>query len=161
MGPPAPRARRRQLPRRVQALGLAGLAVLGAGTAAAYDLETAPPPPLAVEAVVERAGPGSRFVQPLLVSVTAPGPVQLVDVVARGFQLRVARGTPLGLERRQRLRVDAVVVDCAVETSAPRRVELRVRRGDEPVAAVVVRSDPDVVRALDRLVARTCRRPRG
>jgi hypothetical protein len=55
----------------------------------------------------------------------------------------------------------AVVDDCSIEPQAPRDVVLTVRTGDGPDGSVRAVADTDVVRALDRLVSRTCRRPRG
>ncbi len=180
----------------MRALAAAALAVLGAGGVTAYDRETAPPPRLVlapaptisgVAAAVERGAASGRssFVEPLVVTVVLqagtgrgdsgggpqPGRVELVQLVARGFELRVPGGTPrvLGeLDRRNsgvnetvRLLLDVVVVDCAVDSQAQRTIGLRVRRGDGPVGLVTAAAEPEVSRALDRLVARTCRRPRG
>lgn len=66
---------------------------------------------------------------------------------------------PLGEARS--IRVDVVVTDCGIETLAPRQLDLEVERAGRSPASIRVQSDPDVVRALDRLVARTCGRPRG
>jgi hypothetical protein len=55
----------------------------------------------------------------------------------------------------------AVVDDCSIEPQARRDVVLTVRTGAGPDGAVRAVVDEDVVRALDRLVSRTCRRPRG
>ena len=98
------------------------------------------------------------------------GDVALLDVTARGFGIVVSRTPPFllgALDRTSgaptvvRLGAEVVVTDCAVDARAPRRVDLRVRRGDGPVGVVPAAVAPDVVHALDRLVARTCRRPRG
>ena len=51
--------------------------------------------------------------------------------------------------------------DCAGEPQAPRGIVLTVRTGAGPDRTVRAVSDPDVARALDRLVSRTCGRPRG
>ena len=98
--------------------------------------------------------------------------LRLTDVVARGFELRpvdgpvprtlaqvgrFASGQPLAVA----VAVDAVVTDCSVEVGAQRTVSLSLRRGDGPVGRLVVPSRPAVVTALDGLVSRTCRRPRG
>jgi hypothetical protein len=162
--------------------------VLGTGSVVAYERETAPPrprllapvPSVAGVAAAVEVGPAagrSRFVEPLVVTVVlqagpAAGRLELLAVEARGFALRVAGGTPRALgdpDRRRRgmltevvrLLVDAVVTDCAVDAQAQRTVALRVRPADGPVGVVPAPGDPEVVRALDRLVSRTCRRPRG
>ena len=129
--------------------------------------------------------PDARFVTRITVSVALrpsdgrgdggggpqPGDVTLLDVTARGFAVDVGgRAPPLvlgGLGRTSTTRTvvtlsaDVVVTDCAVDFGAPRRVDLHVRRGDGPVGHLAADVAPDVVRALDRLVSRTCRRPRG
>lgn len=103
---------------------------------------------------------------------TEPEQLRLLDIIARGFQFRlVDRSTPLvlgptgrfasGLPYEVRLRADVVVVTCSVDVRAPRDIRAVVRQDDGPAAQVVVDKDPDVVRALDDLVRRTCRRPRG
>lgn len=101
-----------------------------------------------------------------------PGDLVLTAVEVRGFGVRLpAQPPPLLLgdvDRRGSgsvetvtLPVEVAVADCAVEPFAQRRLVLQVRRGDGPVGAVQVTSPSEVVRALDRLVARTCNRPRG
>ena len=55
----------------------------------------------------------------------------------------------------------AVVDDCSVEPQARRDIVLTVRAGSAPDVTLRAVAEPDVVRALDRLVSRTCRRPRG
>ena len=128
--------------------------------------------------------PGDRLlVQPLRVEVElspvgrgvpgAPPPsqtdVELQAVTARGFAVRLD-GPPLprvladtlvlAEPRTVVLDVEAVVSDCSVEPQAQRQLVLRVRsRFTEGSVRAVVQ--PEVVRALDRLVSRTCRRPRG
>ena len=96
--------------------------------------------------------------------------VQLVDVRVRGFSVQAdSSGAPVPLGRFGRstegrsttVPVEAVVVDCSVDTQAPRDVDLTVRAGEGPDGTVRAATDADVVRALDRLVSRTCRRPRG
>ena len=62
---------------------------------------------------------------------------------------------------RVQIGAEVSVNDCAVETSAPRQLELWVRRGSRAQAEVPVRSNPEVVRMLARLVAGVCGRPRG
>ena len=101
-----------------------------------------------------------------------PGDLVLNAVEVRGFGVRLAqaqlpvvlgdvdrRGS--GMAENIDVDVEVAVSDCAIEPSAQRRLVLQVRRGDGPVGPVTVMSPPDVVRALDRLVARTCNRPRG
>lgn len=98
--------------------------------------------------------------------------LRLTDVTARGFELRpvdgpvprtladvgrFASGTPVAVA----VAVDAVVTDCSVEVGEQRTVTLSLRRGDGPVQRLAVPSRPAVVRALDGLVSRSCRRPRG
>ena len=96
--------------------------------------------------------------------------MQLVGVRVRGFAVQAdGAGVPVPLGRFGRSRdgrsttvpVEAVVVDCAVEALARRDVDLIVRTGEGPEGLVRAVADADVVRALDRLVSRTCRRPRG
>lgn len=101
-----------------------------------------------------------------------PEQLRLVDARARGFQVRlVGRSVPLVLGQVGRfgsgrpyvvpLSAEVVVVDCSVEVGAQRRVTLDVRRGTGPVRPVRVDVGTAFVRALDDLVRRTCRRPRG
>ena len=101
-----------------------------------------------------------------------PERLALLAVDARGFGFRPVTGPlPLPLAEVGRfgsglpsvvpVPLDAVVGDCSVDTRAPRRIVLQVRRGGGPAGRVLVASQPDVVRALDGLVARTCRRTRG
>ena len=101
-----------------------------------------------------------------------PEQLRLVDVVVRGYQVRpVDRSLPLtlgpvgrfgsGLRRVVPFDAEVVVSDCSVDVRAPRSITLSLRRGDGPVRQVAVQSEPQVVRALDDLVRRTCRRPRG
>ncbi len=59
------------------------------------------------------------------------------------------------------LAVTAAVDDCSTEPQARRDIVLTVRTGGGPDGVVRAVTDADVVRALDRLVGRTCRRPRG
>jgi hypothetical protein len=98
--------------------------------------------------------------------------LRLVEVRARGFAVRlVERPTPLDLGAigrfgsglRSVVPVDAeiTVVDCSVEVGAARSLVLSLRRDDGPAGRVPVTSAPEVVRALDDLVRRSCRRPRG
>ena len=103
---------------------------------------------------------------------TEPEQLRLVDVTARGFSIRlVGRSAPLvlgeigrfgsGLQYVVPLGAEVVVSDCSVEVGAQRRITVLVRRGDGPTRPVRVDAGTAVVRALDDLVRRTCRRPRG
>ena len=98
--------------------------------------------------------------------------VLLLDVSARGFTLETDDPrSPLPLGRFGRstsgrsttvpLAATAVVDDCSVEPQARRDIVLTVATGEGPDGVVQAASEPEVVRALDRLVSRTCRRPRG
>jgi hypothetical protein len=102
----------------------------------------------------------------------APESLQLLGLSGRGFALQPVGATlPLRLQDVGRfgsglpvvvpVPVEVVVADCSVNILAPRRIELSLRRGNGPVRTVAVASRPAVVRALDGLVSRTCRRPRG
>lgn len=66
-----------------------------------------------------------------------------------------------GLQYVVPLGAEVVVVDCSVEVGAQRRVTLMLRRGDGATRPVQVDVGAAFVRALDDLVRRTCRRPRG
>ncbi len=94
-----------------------------------------------------------------------PRPLGLLGITGRGFWIQpVDVDLPLLLEpdaTGAAFEIEVLVNDCGVEPSAPRRLDLAVQRTDLPAATLPVRSNPDVVRALDRLVARTCGRPRG
>lgn len=103
---------------------------------------------------------------------TEPEQLRLLDITARGFQFRlVGRSTPLvlgatgrfasGLPYAAQLEADVVVGTCSVDINAPRDIRAVVRQDDGPRAEVVVEKNADVVRVLDDLVRRTCRRPRG
>jgi hypothetical protein len=98
--------------------------------------------------------------------------VLLVDVRVRGFIVEPDDPrSPLPLGRFGRstsgrsttvpLAATAAVEDCSVDTLARRDIVLTVRTGAGPDGTVRAVAEPDVVRALDRLVSRTCRRPRG
>lgn len=101
-----------------------------------------------------------------------PERLRLVEISARGYRTRVVeRALPLrladvgrygsGLRQVVPLGLDVVVGDCAVDPRAPRTLTLRLQRDATPAGAVVVATGPEVVRALDDLVRRACRRPRG
>lgn len=156
----------------VAAVGLLGTLVV---TAARSE----PPPPSSsaegIAAEVTLAGRPQRGatsvrlqlvvdVQPLAVRSRAERQVTVVGLGGQGFAT-VLGPEPLRVagDVASRLQVGAEVSvnDCALETSAPRQLELWVRRGSRAQAEVPVRSNPDVVRVLDRLVAGVCGRPRG
>ena len=101
-----------------------------------------------------------------------PERLELLAVNGRGFAFRPLDGPlprPLGevgrfgsgLPTVVPVPLEVVVSDCSVDTRAPRRIVLQVRRGGGPTGRVLVASRPDVVRALDELVTRTCRRTPG
>lgn len=102
---------------------------------------------------------------------SVPEQLRLTDVAVRGFQVRPRSGAlPLELGaigrfgsggRAVDLPVDVVVTDCSVDVGAQRRITASLRRDDGPVGSIVVQGSPAVVRALDDLVRRSCRRPRG
>lgn len=97
-----------------------------------------------------------------------PGPLSLLGVRGAGFELALV-GDDLPEELpppgRDGLEVpfelEARVVDCAVDVQAPRSLRLIVQHGQGLPAELPVSSDPAVVRQLDGLVRRSCRRPRG
>ena len=130
------------------------------------------------------AATGSPYAQRLALTVDLPAfdgrgdsggrllgdEVLLVDVSARGFTVTPDDPrSPLPLGRFGRstsgvsttVPLQAVVDDCSIEPQARRDLVLSVRTGRGPDGAVRVSADADVVRALDALVSRTCRRPRG
>lgn len=93
--------------------------------------------------------------------------VALLGVTGRGFFVEIVGAMlPLPLGPLDRgggsfaFDVQAQVSDCAIDSQAQRTLELQVRQGSH-TGEVKVAVDGDVVRLLDRLVARTCRRPRG
>lgn len=96
--------------------------------------------------------------------------VALVDVRVRGFTVVPDdRRTPIPLGRFGRSNVgrsttvplEAAVSDCPPDVQAPREIALDLRTGDGPVEVVRAAVQPELVRALDRVVSRACRRPRG
>jgi hypothetical protein len=193
VGPP-PEARP-PLPRPLRAQVLVVLGVLAAGLLVAADLRGRPEPPapravpFRVPGVTVSAAVGAvtEYVVRLQLDLVVeepeagrgdtggesePVPLRLLDVTARGFELRPVDGpVPRTLADVGRfssgrpvpvaLPVEAVVVDCSVEVGAQRTVTLSLRRGDGPVGRLVVPSEASVVRELDDLVSRSCRRPRG
>lgn len=189
VGPPAPR--RPPLPGRVRAVALAAVAVLGAGvlTAASYEPpppQAAPPAPrvtgVSAQAFPSPGGPrAAELVVGFGLGVTVAGlpgrgdsgspseqdQLQLLELTGRGFVLRLA-GEPFPVQVPQGRApttfvydAQAEVADCAVEPLAPRRLELRLQRGSDVRSVLVVDVEAAVVRALDRLVAESCGRPRG
>jgi len=145
------------------------------------------PPARGVAATValRRGGPDAPYAERLTISVALRGadaggvrygpaqevPVRLLEVVATGFEVGLAgRRAPVDLgvlDPRSLetvvvpLQADIVVTDCSVSTEAPRAVSLRLQRGDRRPDLVRATVERPVVRVLDRLVSRTCRRPRG
>jgi hypothetical protein len=96
--------------------------------------------------------------------------VVLVDARVRGFDVEPddpRPEVPLGrfgrsnTGRSTTVPATVVVDDCSIEPQARRDIVLTVRTGGGPEGSVRAVADADVVRALDRLVSRTCRRPRG
>lgn len=191
LGHPPPRA---PLPNRLRALAAAALLVLGSGVAVAVDQEDVPPPPRPVLVsgfpgvtargqVLEQRELVTRIRIEVVVAGGATGQgdtggpavaeqLRLVDVTARGFQVRLrGRSAPAvlgdigrfgsGLQYVVPLGAEVVVVDCSVEVGAQRRITLALQRGDGPTLPVRVDVGTAFVRALDDLVRRTCRRPRG
>lgn len=161
--------------------GLVLLAVLGTGAAVATAEELPPPAPpssadgLAVEITLDDRPQGEVLAVRLQVLIGSPSGalspeergLSVLRMTGRGL-LAVPVGEwrspllELGPEGEARsFRVDVVVDDCAVEPSAPRQLDLEVDRAGRGPAVLRPRSDMDVVRALDRLVSRTCGRQRG
>ncbi len=180
-----PRARRMR-----PAIALAALGVLVLGAAAVRGGIDEPPAPVpratstagataGITATASLAGAPTEqpYAQRLTFTVDLPatgrgGGVEaaLVGVRLRGFTVQPddpREVLPLGhfgsTERGRSTTVPAtaVVVDCSIEPQARRDIELTVRTGAGADGAVRVLAESDVVRALDRLVGRTCRRPRG
>ena len=168
-------------------VGLAAVAVLTAGIVqvAAYDppavIAPVPQPITGVTVAAVDAGlEGGPLVERfgLLVQVTPPrgrgdsgspsvqDEVTLLGVTGRGFfvELDVALPTLIAPADRRGARIDfgarAQVSDCAIDAQAQRTLEVQVRQGAR-TGEVKVAVAGEVVRLLDRLVARTCRRPRG
>ena len=170
-------------------VALAAVVVLGAGVVqvATYDAPPAapvvPPPPISgvtAAAFQVRGLVGGPLLERfgLTVEVALPvgrgdsgspseqDAVSLLGVTGRGFFLElVGAALPfqVPLDRTGgSLAFDttAQVSDCAIDSQAQRTLELQVRQGPR-TGEVKVAVDGDVVRLLDRLVARSCRRPRG
>lgn len=184
-------ASRADLPPGARAVGLAALAVLTAGVLVAADSRLPGDPPVSraspappFEGVVAQAVPGRSasepFVERFALEVRAVGAVapeqggsaagdrvRLLGLAGRGFGLGLTGGSlPVDLTVGPQgttsvFRVEVRVVDCSVETQAQRRLDLRLQRGGRPEGTVRIATGPELVQALDRLVARTCRRPRG
>lgn len=174
-----------ELPPGARVVGLAALAVLTAGVLVAVDSRVpgdpvppagraTPAPPF--EGVVAQAVPGRSasepYVERFALEVRAAGAagverVRLLGLAGRGFGLTLTGGSlPVDLTVGPQgttsvFRVEVRVVDCSVETQAQRRLDLRLERGGRPEGTVPIATGPELVQALDRLVARTCRRPRG
>jgi len=157
----------------------------------AFELPTAPPPLTATSGITATVSLGGAatdqaYVQRLALTVGLPAydgsgdsggrllgdEIVLLDVGVRGFAVETDDPrSPLPLGRFGRategrsttvpLAVTAVVDDCSVETEAQLAVLLTVATGEGPGGVVRAEVEPAVVRALDRLVSRTCRRPRG
>lgn len=96
--------------------------------------------------------------------------VALVDVRLRGFAVVPDdRRTPVPLGRFGRSNVgrattvplEASLTDCSIEPQARRDIVVLLRSGEGPVEQLGAAVQPELVRALDRVVSRTCRRPRG
>lgn len=94
----------------------------------------------------------------------------LLDVRLRGFSVVPDdRRTPIPLGRFGRSNVArattiplaAAVTDCSNGPQARREVALDLRTGEGPVDVVRAAVQPELVQALDRVVSRACRRPRG
>ncbi|MBC7374530.1 MAG: hypothetical protein H7323_11125 [Frankiales bacterium] len=169
-------------------VGLAAVAVLTAGfvQVAAYDppavLAPVPQPITGVTVAAVDAGlEGGPLLERfgLLVQVSRPrgrgdsaspsvqDEVTLLAVTGHGFFIELdgaALPALIGPTDRRGARVDfgarAQVSDCAIDAEAQRTLEVQVRQGPR-TGAVKVAVAGEVVRLLDRLVARTCRRPRG
>ena len=169
-------------------VGLAAVAVLSAGgvQVATYDAPAVPTtaPAPAIRGVTASAFDGGLSGGPLLerfglVVLVAPPPargdsgspseqdqVSLLAVTGRGFffeTVGLALPVPLSLDRTGAdvgFELQAQVSDCAIDSQAQRTLELQVQQGPRS-GEVRVAVDGDVVRLLDRLVARSCRRPRG
>ena len=189
VGPPADESAPRGPVPRSRWVALAAVVVLGAGVVqvATYDVPPAapavPPPPVSgvtAAAVQVRGLVGGPLVERfgLTVEVALRGgrgdsgspseqdAVSLLGVTGRGFFLELV-GAALPLEvpldrtgGRLALEATAQVSDCAIDSQAQRTLELQVQQGAR-TGEVKVAVDGDVVRLLDRLVARSCRRPRG
>lgn len=129
--------------------------------------EAACAPVRASVALVPGSGPAAEQLEVTVRLVDASVPVDVLALTGRGLRVGVGT-TTLGAQvaaataQRTAATVTApvVVTDCSVEVLAQRGLELEVQRGDERLSVQVDRG-PGVVAALDELVRRTCRRPRG
>ncbi len=168
-----------------------GATAVRSGPPPAPDREPVPARPprtsgagVTASAALGGAATDERYVQRLTLTVDLPASAGRGDsrfrphgdeVLLRGVRLRgftvetddPRSPLPLGSSRRAdadrstTVSVAAVVDDCSIEPQARRDIDLLVRTGDGNDAAVRAVADADVVRALDRLVSRACRRPRG
>ena len=175
----------------VAAVVIAGVRSVGTTTPPPSPTPQAPAPRTVTSGITATASlAGARtdqsYVQRLTLTVDLPAfdgrgdsggrllgdEVLLLDVRVRGFTVdpddprsplplgRFGRSTS-GRSTTVPLAVTAAVDDCSIEPQARRDVVLVVRTGDGEEGVVQAVAEPDVVRALDGLVARTCRRPRG
>lgn len=168
---------------------LGSVAVRGAGESPGPPPATSAPPRtvtsgITASASLAGAATDQPYAQRLTITVELPAfdgrsdsggrllgdEVVLVDARVRGFTVEPddpRPAVPLGrfgrstTGRSTTLPATVVVDDCAIEPQARRDIVLTVRTGAGPEGAVRAVADADVVRALDRLVSRTCRRPRG
>ncbi len=167
-------------------VGLAAVAVLTAGVVqvAAYDppvvVAPVPRPITGVRvAAVDLGIGGGPLLERFGLQVSSPrrrgdsgspsvqDEVTLLAITGRGFFVDLDGGElPLLIgpaDRRDAqvvLRVRAQVSDCAIDSQAQRTLEVQIRQGSR-TGQVKVAVAGEVVRLLDRLVARSCRRPRG
>jgi hypothetical protein len=166
-------------------LGVLAVAVVGAAVglggsdpASRPALERTPASGITATASLAGAPTDDPYTQRMTLVIDLPaadGPgegaeVGLVDVRLRGFSVErddAREVLPLGrFGRADRGRsttvpVTALLEDCSIEPQARRDIDLTLRTGDGPDGAVRAVVEADVVRALDRLVGRACRRPRG
>lgn len=160
-----------------------------ARTAARTDAARAAPDPgprgIGAAVTLRRVGPDAPYVERVTLTVTLRGAdlqghrpgsppgqrITLLEVAAPAFQVSFpGRPPPVALRVLDptstevvvvALAADVVVSDCALEPLAQRRFALRLRRGDGPPELLHAQVSPPVVRVLDRLVSRTCRRTPG
>lgn len=165
--------------------------LLGAGALVTYDRVTAPelPAPPVISASIRGVSatvtlPEQSFTDaPLRLRLnfsltladggdsgapSAPDAVRLLDIVGKGFQVRLPQGAfpmtlgpPARTAQTYDLQLNVVVSDCATGFLEPRRLDVQVQRPGQEPASVPAEVSPEAIRALDRLVGTTCRRPRG